>query len=104
MARLLAYEWPGNIRELRNLVERLLILHEGDEVQTSELPAELGVSRPAPPPADTALVPLQEMERRYVEHVLNATHWNKAQAARVLEVDIKTLNKKIRDFNLIRSA
>jgi transcriptional regulator of acetoin/glycerol metabolism len=36
--------------------------------------------------------------------VLQATGWNKAQAARVLEVDIKTLNKKIRDFNLIKTA
>jgi DNA-binding NtrC family response regulator len=104
LERLMRYEWPGNIRELRNLVERLLILHEGDEVQISELPTELGIARPAPEPTETALVPLQEMERRYVERVLNATGWNKAQAARVLEVDIKTLNKKIRDFNLTHSA
>jgi DNA-binding NtrC family response regulator len=109
MERLLRYEWPGNIRELRNLVERLLILHEGDEVHAAELPSELGVVRaaqagPAETTVEAALVPLQEMERRYVDRVLTATGWNKAQAARVLEVDIKTLNKKIRDFNLTRSA
>jgi DNA-binding NtrC family response regulator len=108
LERLLRYEWPGNIRELRNLVERLLILHEGDEVQVSELPSELGLVRVQSggpvETVDTALVPLQEMERRYVERVLTATGWNKAHAARVLEVDIKTLNKKIRDFNLTRSA
>ncbi|MGH7390435.1 MAG: sigma-54-dependent transcriptional regulator [Candidatus Rokuibacteriota bacterium] len=105
MERLLQYEWPGNIRELRNMVERLMILHEGDEVQAKELPVELSTpSRPAAEPTDAALVPLADMERRYVERVLASTSWNKAQAARVLDIDIKTLNKKIRDFNLVRSA
>jgi transcriptional regulator with GAF, ATPase, and Fis domain len=41
-----------------------------------------------------------DVERRHIERVLHATGWNKARAARVLEVDIKTLNKKVRDFNL----
>ncbi len=105
LERLTQYQWPGNIRELRNMVERLMILHEGDEVQAKELPVELSTpAQPAAEPADSALVPLAEMERRYVERVLASTNWNKAQAARVLDVDIKTLNKKIRDFGLIRSA
>src|SRR3989442_1370543 len=106
MERLMQYDWPGNIRELRNLIERLLILHEGDEVHAGGLPAELG-SAPrvsAAEVVDTALVSLQEMERRHVERVLQATAWNKAQAARLLDVDIKTLNKKIRDFGMTRSA
>jgi len=105
MERLMQYEWPGNIRELRNLIERLIILHEGDEVQAKELPVE--VSAPVKPPAEgpeAPLVSLAEMERRHVERVLGSTGWNKAQAARVLDVDIKTLNKKIRDFGLTRSA
>jgi DNA-binding NtrC family response regulator len=103
--RLMNYQWPGNIRELRNLIERLLILHEGDEVKASDLPIELGTPpRVAAEPTEASLVSLQEMERRHVERVLGATGWNKAQAARVLDVDIKTLNKKIRDYNLIRSA
>jgi DNA-binding NtrC family response regulator len=105
MERLMSYPWPGNIRELRNLIERLMILHEGEEVQGRDLPIELGPpTRPAAEPADSALVSLEHMERRYVERVLQATSWNKAQAARVLDVDIKTLNKKIRDYGLIRSA
>jgi DNA-binding NtrC family response regulator len=116
--RLLEYAWPGNIRELRNLVERLHILHEGSEVHVGDLPAEFTRASSAPaaapaapsaaiPPVAAAptepggvLVPLAEIERRHVEQVLNATAWNKARAARVLEVDIKTLNKKIRDFKL----
>ncbi|MBI4593833.1 MAG: sigma-54-dependent Fis family transcriptional regulator [Candidatus Rokubacteria bacterium] len=104
MERLMQYGWPGNIRELHNIIERLQILHEGDEVQVSDLPAELGVSRPPAEPTDAGLVTLQEMERRHVGRVLQAAGWNKAQAARVLAVDIKTLNKKIRDFILTRPA
>jgi DNA-binding NtrC family response regulator len=104
MERLMRYEWPGNIRELRNLVERLQILHEGSEVQASDLPIEVGVAPRAPAPEDPGLVPLQEIERRYVVRVLDSTGWNKAQAARILAVDIKTLNKKIRDFGLNRPA
>jgi DNA-binding NtrC family response regulator len=107
MERLIAYDWPGNIRELRNLVERLQILHEGAEVHAADLPAEVRRTRERAEPADErepALVPLAQVERRHVERVLEATGWNKARAARVLEVDVKTLNKKIRDFNLTRPA
>ncbi|MGH7309693.1 MAG: sigma-54-dependent transcriptional regulator [Candidatus Rokuibacteriota bacterium] len=104
MERLMTYSWPGNIRELRNLVERLMILHEGDEVRSSDLPVELGAPARAAVETEAALVSLQEIERRHVERVLQATGWNKAQAARVLDVDIKTLNKKIRDYGLTRSA
>jgi transcriptional regulator with GAF, ATPase, and Fis domain len=110
--RLLDYGWPGNIRELRNLVERLHILHEGSDVRADDLPAEFGYSpaaaaatgaparAAAAPEPGGVMVPLAEVERRHVEQVLQATAWNKARAARVLEVDIKTLNKKIRDFKL----
>src|SRR6266581_20685 len=103
LERLMAYDWPGNIRELRNLVERLQILHEGADVHAADLPPELSRSRPAAAvegEADPVLVPLADVERRHVERVLNATGWNKARAARVLDVDVKTLNKKIRDYSL----
>ena len=106
--RLRQYGWPGNIRELRNLIERLQILHEGREVTAADLPAEFGRSEaaagePAGMPASAAesfMVPLAEVERRHVERVLGATGWNKARAARVLAIDVKTLYKKIRDFTL----
>jgi DNA-binding NtrC family response regulator len=114
MARLVDYDWPGNVRELRNLIERLHILHEGQEVGEVDLPGEfhrtpaVGAA-PAPGSsgpvtvADDAFTPLAEIERRHVERVLHATGWNKARAARVLEVDVKTLTKKIRDFKITPS-
>jgi len=103
LERLMAYDWPGNIRELRNLVERLQILHEGSDVHAADLPPELSRVRAAATvegEAGPVLVPLADVERRHVERVLSATGWNKARAARVLDVDVKTLNKKIRDYNL----
>jgi two-component system response regulator AtoC len=110
MARLQQYDWPGNIRELRNLIERLLILHEGEEIGMAMLPREF-VKSAAPAAAEAepegtsdTLPSLAEIERRHVERVLQATGWNKARAARVLEVDIKTLNKKIRDSGITRPA
>jgi two-component system, NtrC family, response regulator AtoC len=113
MARLIDYGWPGNIRELRNLIERVHILHEGHEVGVSDLPSEFNatpavaaageVKAAAPVATESVLTPLAEVERRHVERVLQATSWNKARAARVLEVDIKTLNKKIRDFKIAQS-
>jgi transcriptional regulator of acetoin/glycerol metabolism len=104
MARLVGYGWPGNIRELRNLIERLQILHEGDEVDAEDLPLEFSAAPAAPPPDEPGLVSLSQMERRHVERVLTTSGWNKARASRILDVDIKTLNKKIRDFNLVREA
>jgi DNA-binding NtrC family response regulator len=104
MARLVNYAWPGNIRELRNLIERLQILHESDEVDAEALPPEFSATREAPPAREPDLVPLAEMERRHIVQVLTTSGWNKARAARILDVDIKTLNKKIRDFNLTRPA
>jgi DNA-binding NtrC family response regulator len=110
MTRLSEYEWPGNIRELRNLIERLLILHEGEEIGLAMLPREVARAAiavdaaPEPVTSGETLPSLAEIERRHVERVLHATGWNKARAARVLEVDIKTLNKKIRDFGIGRTA
>jgi two-component system, NtrC family, response regulator AtoC len=104
MALLAAYDWPGNVRELRNVIERLGILHRGDLVEPEDLPVELRASHVRPAPSEDALLSLAEIERRHVDHVLAATGWNKTRAARVLGVDIKTLNKKIRDFSLSRPA
>jgi DNA-binding NtrC family response regulator len=102
--RLFQYQWPGNVRELRNLVERMLILHEGEVVRADDLPPEFGRPQRFVESDEPVMQPLHEVERRHVESVLAATGWNKARAARVLEVDIKTLNKKIRDFGITRPA
>lgn len=97
------YPWPGNIRELQNLVERLELLNEGSEVQPPDLPPEIRAGE-AQEPVDPAGLSLAEIERLHVTRVLETTGWNKSRAARTLRVDIKTLNKKIRDYGIVRSG
>src|SRR5687767_9887136 len=105
LERLVQYHWPGNIRELRNVIERVSILQEGDEVRVADLPPEIaGRTMRMSEPVETGMLPLSEVERLHVERVLSTAGWNKARAARILQVDVKTLNKKIRDFGITRPA
>jgi two-component system response regulator HydG len=97
--RLLAYAWPGNIRELRNCMERAVALARFDEVVVEDLPPQVRDYRTshvlvaANDPSE--LVPLAEVERRYVERVMEAVGGNKRQAARVLGLDRATLYRKL---------
>jgi two-component system, NtrC family, response regulator AtoC len=97
------YSWPGNVRELRNVIERLQLLSEGTEIRPQDLPPEILAGR-AGEPADPTKLSLAEVERLHVARVLGATGWNKSQAARLLRVDIKTINKKIRDYGIERAG
>jgi DNA-binding NtrC family response regulator len=90
------YAWPGNVRELANTIERLLILAPGDVIGPDDLPANLRIpGGPAGGPSSLA-----EMERIHVMRVLKETGGRKMQAARLLGIDLKTLNKKIKDYRI----
>jgi DNA-binding NtrC family response regulator len=97
--RLLAYAWPGNIRELRNCMERAVALARFEDVVVEDLPAQVRDYRAthvlvaANDPSE--LVPLAEVERRYVERVMEAVGGNKRQAAHVLGLDRATLYRKL---------
>jgi two-component system response regulator HydG len=97
-AKLLAYSWPGNVRELANVIERALALTRSSCLEVQDLPphvrdAEGRGPDPGPPPTD-ALVPLEEIERRYILRVLDATGGNKTLAAQILGVHRRTLYRK----------
>ncbi len=94
------YAWPGNVRELGNLVERLVILTPGDLIGPEDLPPAFRASQGAPPLPPRGPVSLAEMERAHVARILAETGGRKLQAARLLEIDIKTLNKKIKDYRI----
>ena len=97
--RLLAYAWPGNIRELRNCIERAVALARFEEIIVEDLPAQVRDYRSthvlvaANDPSE--LVPLAEVERRYVERVMEAVGGNKRQAAQILGLDRATLYQKL---------
>ncbi|MFO0759688.1 MAG: sigma-54 dependent transcriptional regulator [Byssovorax sp.] len=97
--KLAAYPFPGNVRELMNAMERAVTLTRYEQITVDDLPERIRDARPAPELVDATaaseLVPLEEVERRYVRRVLEAAGGNKAQAARILGLDRKTLHRKL---------
>jgi DNA-binding NtrC family response regulator len=97
--RLLSYTWPGNIRELRNCVERAIALAQFDEIKVDDLPAHISDYRAShvllASSDPSELVPLAELENRYIERVLAAVRGNKRRAARILGLDRATLYRKL---------
>lgn len=98
--KLLAYAWPGNVRELRNVMERAVALTQYDTVTLEDLPEKIRQHRGGTVfiggEDPTELVPLEEIERRYIDHVLHAVNDNRTQAARLLGLDRKTLYRKLK--------
>jgi len=87
------YDWPGNIRELENVIQRSVIMCDRI-IDVEHLPDFL--KHTIDFPAD-ALLPLKEMERKYIQKVLNATNNNKTKAAEILGIDRKTIRQKLSD-------
>jgi two-component system NtrC family response regulator len=102
MAALTAYSWPGNIRELRNTVRRACIMAT-EPLITSELlpfaPPRVLPARSSAPAAPSQL-PLWVVERDHIESVLEQVEGNKSRAAKILEIDRKTLYTKLERYGL----
>jgi two-component system NtrC family response regulator len=103
MARLHAYSWPGNVSELRNVMERLVLTgtRAGDEVGPDELP--LGPDRMVARTRVGASVSVGELERQHIEAVLERTGWHQGRAAVILGLSASTLYRKIRELGLERA-
>jgi DNA-binding NtrC family response regulator len=93
LAILNRYEWPGNIRELENVVQRAVIMCDGT-IEITHLPNHLKIEIDFP---KEGLLTLKQVERHYVKKVLEATQNNKTKAAEILGIDRKTLRTKL-DF------
>lgn len=98
LERLQQYAWKGNIRELRNVLERALILSDGDTLEVGVLPPELRAT--ASGHAETARFSLAEAERRQIQQVLLHTGGNKTEAARLLGIGLTTLYRKLEEYGL----
>jgi two-component system, NtrC family, response regulator AtoC len=102
--KLLAYHWPGNVRELQNTMESAVALARFDEIGVEDLPERIRTHRAthvlvtSDDPAQ--LLPLEEVERRYILRVLEATASNKTLAAKVLGLDRTTLYRKLERYGL----
>ncbi len=96
MKKLVQWPWKGNVRELENALTHAVILAKGDIVLEENLPLDAGEKQLYP----QKLVPLKEVERNYIQHVLEATKGSKTQASQLLGISRPTLDKKIRDYQL----
>jgi DNA-binding NtrC family response regulator len=100
-SQLRRYPWPGNIRELANVLERAMILQKGDRLET--LDVNLGGARPAGSPGGE-LTTMKEMERLHIERVLHHTGGNVAEAAAVLGMARRTLYDRLKALGLAPSG
>ncbi len=96
LRRMMELPWPGNIRELKNAVERMLVLGRGKRLDVRDL----ALAMPEPLPESMAglaadIVPLRVMTRRYLEWVLNQTSGNKVRTAQLLEIDASTIYRML---------
>ncbi len=99
-AMLLYYSWPGNIRELRNVVERAVLLCEGNIIRTMDLPDNLRHRKISPKLSPEDDWSLESMERKHLEKILAACNNNRSKAAEILGIHRSTLIKKIKKYNL----
>jgi len=106
--KLLAYSWPGNVRELRNVVERAVALTRHDKLTVDDLPEKIRDFRASQvviagsDPGE--LTSLEEVERRYILHVMQCLGDNRTLAAKTLGLDRKTLYRKLRQYGVIRDT
>jgi two-component system, NtrC family, response regulator AtoC len=103
---MLRYRWRGNVRELRNVVERAMILAEGDAITLEGLPKEIRGSEgiiPVPQEEDGSLSlkkAQKDLEKTLIKRALNRTGGNRSQAAALLEISYPSLLQKIREFGI----
>jgi len=98
---LVRYRWPGNIRELRHVLERVLLGGVGDTIGVTDLPIDLLEANDADLPSAAAPPPtLEELERRYIALTLGRVHGHQTRAATILGISRKSLWEKRRRFSL----
>jgi DNA-binding NtrC family response regulator len=104
------YAWPGNVREMRNTLERAVIVCDGAVIETKHLPPGFGHIAARPPVNDPDSIHLgigttvQEAERQLILKTLESTNNNKTRAAEILEISLKTLHNKLKEYGSAEAA
>jgi DNA-binding NtrC family response regulator len=103
MAALVRFDWPGNVRQLINVVQNMVILTEGDRIEPRHLPAEIRgaaaveAGAGADPPGGMSL---DQIEKQAIRNTLRLTGGNREQAARMLGIGERTLYRKLKEYGL----
>ncbi|MDY0932761.1 sigma-54 dependent transcriptional regulator [Chryseobacterium sp. CFBP8996] len=98
------HPWKGNIRELRNVIERSVILTDSSELGIESLPIDISVYSSEKDSAQTKIMSafsIASAEKMQIQKVLNHTKGNKAEAARLLEIGIATLYRKVEEYKIL---
>jgi DNA-binding NtrC family response regulator len=92
-----AYSWPGNVRQLRNVIERALVVSSGPLLTTADLPPELRRSRPGPPVLEVSIgdSSLEDVEREMINRTIEFAGGNKTKAAEMLGISLRTLYNRL---------
>ncbi len=98
--KLKQYKWPGNVRELKNIIERTVILSDGETLTASLLPFDMQQSVSSSFGEAMSAFSMASMEKLQIIKVLNYTKGNKAEAARLLEIGVTTLYRKLEEYNI----
>jgi two-component system nitrogen regulation response regulator NtrX len=101
---LVTYHWPGNIRELESTVSRAALSAPGRAIRAADIEFLHGHAMPRPEDNSTRLPSLRDAERAHIIRVLEATEWNKLEAAKVLDISRGTLYRKIEEYGLEPAA
>lgn len=99
LKKLEMYKWVGNIRELKNVIERAVILSD-DQLDIESLPFEIQQSEPAAKNGQLSAFSMESIEKLHIQKVLNYAKGNKAETARLLEIGIATLYRKLEEYNI----
>jgi DNA-binding NtrC family response regulator len=97
---LMRHDWPGNVRELRNTIERLVVSSRGGMIEADDLAVTAAGHSSSTDPAFSSLTTLDDLERRYLLHVLDAAHGNRTRAAEILGIDRRTLYRMAERFGI----
>ena len=109
MRALMSYGWPGNIRQLRNVVRTMVVMCENDTLDLRDLPPEIARIKQLQAPASAAQAfgmndmlgkTLQEVEKEHIRQTLEMTDHNRAEASKILQIGERTLYRKIKEYKL----
>ena len=100
MKLLLQYQWKGNIRELENLIERAVLLSEGDVITLDELPAHMLKKNQTHDYPDNLNDAMEGYEKDHIVNILTSVEWNRSEAAKLLGVDPSTLYRKMQKLDI----
>jgi len=109
MKLLKSYSWPGNVRQLENMLERAILLAKGESILPADLPELLEELNNTGTSSTTTILSnsimnqaadLETIEKAYIYYVLSQTNWQKAKAAKLLGIDTSTLYRKIERYKL----